>query len=159
MRVLVVGATGILRPAVVALAAAGHDVTGVSRGIAGIPDGVRALAVDARDRQALAATLGGRHWDRAIVYRNVVRADSLPEIELRVEGRLVLVRTSGAADPARGEPVVRSSVLQLGWADDGSGGTRWPPRGEISAAALTVLEDGEYRMLGVVRPWRDRPVV
>ena len=120
MRVLVVGATGILRPAVVALAAAGHDVTGVSRGIAGIPDGVRGLAVDARDRDALAATLGGRHWDRAIVYRNAVRSDSLPEIELRVEGRLVLVRTSGAADPAKGDPVVRSSVLQLGWTDDGA---------------------------------------
>ncbi|MEO5921729.1 MAG: hypothetical protein ABIQ01_11375 [Pseudolysinimonas sp.] len=159
MRVLVVGATGILRPAVEALAARGDDVTGVSRGVAGIPDGVRALAVDARDREALAATLGGRSWDRAIVYRNVVRAESLPEIELRVEGRLVLVRTSDPADPARGEPTERSGVLQLGWTDDGSGGTRWHTREEISAAALAVLEDGEYRMLGVVRPWRDRPVV
>ena len=119
MRVLVVGATGILRPAVATLAAAGDDVTGVSRGVAGIPDGVRALAVDACDREALAATLGGRHWDRAIVYRNVVRAESLPEIELRVEGRLVLVRTSGAADPAKGEPTERPNVLQLGWTDDG----------------------------------------
>jgi hypothetical protein len=160
MRVLVVGATGILRPAVVALAARGDDVTGVSRGVAGIPDGVRALAVDARDRDALAATLGGRHWDRAIVYRNAVRAESLPEIELRVEGRLVLVRTSGAADPARGdEPLERPNVLQLGWTDDGSGGTRWHTREEISEAALAVFDDGEYRMLGVVRPWRDRPVV
>ncbi len=159
MRVLVVGATGILRPAVATLAARGDDVTGVSRGVAGIPDGVRALAVDACDREALAATLGGRHWDRAIVYRNVVRAESLPEIELRVEGRLVLVRTSGAADPAKGEPTARANVLQLGWTDDGSGGTRWHTREEISQAALAVFEDGQYRMLGVVRPWSDRPVV
>ena len=159
MRVLVVGATGILRPAVATLAGRGDDVTGVSRGVAGIPDGVRALAVDARDRDALAATLGGRHWDRAIVYRNVVRSESLPEIELRVEGRLVLVRTSGADDPAKGEPMPRPNVLQLGWTDDGSGGTRWHTREEISRAALEVFDDGEYRMLGVVRPWADRPVV
>jgi hypothetical protein len=159
MRVLVVGATGILRPAVVTLTTRGEDVTGVSRGVAGIPDGARAMAVDARDREALAATLGGRQWDRAIVYRNAVRADSLPEIELRVEGRLVLVRTSGAADPKRGEPTARPNVLQLGWTDDGSGGTRWHTRDEISDAALQVFEDGEYRMLGVVRPWADRPVV
>ena len=159
MRVLVVGATGILRPAVVALAARGDDVTGVGRGVAGIPDGVRALAVDARDRDALAATLGGRNWDRAIVYRNVVRAESLPEIELRVEGRLVLVRTSGAADPVRGEPSQRPGVLQLGWTGDGAGGTRWHTPEEISAAALEVFDDGQYRMLGVVRPWDERPAV
>jgi len=157
MRVLVVGATGILRPAVGALADRGDDVTGVSRGVAGIPDGVRALAVDARDRGALAATLGGRAWDRAIVYRNVVRAETLPEIELRVEGRLVLIRTSGAADPSKGEPDERPNVLQLGWAADGAGGTRWHTPDEISAAAIAVLDDGEFRMLGVVRPWRDRP--
>lgn len=152
--VLIVGASGILAPAASGLAARGETVTGVSRRGA-MPDGVEALHVDARDATALAAVLDGRRWTAAIVYGPTVDEATLPLIARAVE-RLVLVRTSAAADPVRGELDVPAGVLQLGWQDDGDS-VRWHTPVEVSAAALDVFDDGEPRILGMVRPWERRP--
>lgn len=152
--VLIVGASGILAPAASALVARGESVTGISRRGA-MPDGVEALHADARDATALAAVLDGRRWTAAIVYGPTVDEATLPLIARAVD-RLVRVRTSAAADPARGELALPPDVLQLGWRDDGAT-VRWHTPEEVSAAALAVFDDGEPRILGMVRPWERRP--
>lgn len=154
--VLVVGAAGILAPAASALMKRGAEVTGISRRRRS-PAGVDGLHVDAHDLPALDAALGSARWEAAIVYAPAVTARTLPRIAAAVDGRVVLVRTSAAADPAHGlEPVLAPDVLLLGWVDDGRS-TRWHTPQEVSDAALEVLADGEPRILGAVRPWERRP--
>lgn len=154
-RVLVVGATGILAPAAAALAARGDEVTGVARSAAGMPDGVQALTVDARAADAF----GTGRWQAALVYAPAVSDGSLEALRRVVDGRVVVVRVSAAADPARGEFALEPEVLQLGWAvDEGApSSTRWHTPDEVSRAALAVLADGRGRVLGAVRPWPSRP--
>ncbi len=153
MRVLVVGATGILRPAAATLAAEGHRVTGVARDATTVPAGVTPCSVDAHDPEALAAALGKQVWDAAVVYEPAITADAWAVIERVVEGPVVWVLTSAAAAPDRADPLNLPGVLLLGW--DPSG--RWHTPAEVSAAALEVLESGRPRLLGVVRPWAERP--
>lgn len=152
---LVVGATGILGPAAAALVAGGASVLGVSRGARPVPDGVIPVAVDAHDADALAAALAARSWTDALVYGPAVSADSLRVLRASTPGGFVLVRTSSAADPARGILVVPDGTLQLGWSAGPD--ARWHTPAEVSDAALDVLGDGRARTLGVVRPWADRP--
>lgn len=160
--VLVVGASGILAPAAAQLAAAdgGAPVTGIGRGRP-MPSGVEAIAVDARDAEALRRALGARRWGCAVVYAPAVTDASLPVLRAAVDGPVVLVRTSAEATPPPEEPEAPAPepgpwTLQLGWAT-GAGGARWHSPEEISEAALAVLRDGAGRTLGAVRPWADRP--
>lgn len=150
---LIVGASGILAPAAATLVARGAEVTGISLTRA-MPRGVDALHVDGRSTDALRAALGDRRWMQAIVYLPAVSEESQAVIADAVDGRVVQVRTSAAADPARGELRLDDDVLQLGWTPPP---VRWHTPAEVSDAALRVLETGVGEVLGVVRPWTDRP--
>lgn len=156
--VLVVGATGILRPAARALTAQGDAVIGIARENPVEAADASILTVDARDADALAGSLEGSRWDDGIVYAPAVGDSSLAYLRDATPGRVVVVFTSGHADPARGSLVVARDTVQLGWrAQAGPGEDVWHSPEEVSAAALQVLADGEPRTVGVVRPWSDRP--
>jgi hypothetical protein len=148
MRVVVVGAGGILAPAAAALAARGDEVTGVALSCSGIPGGVVSLVADAREP----ATFAGRRFDAGIVYLPAVTPESLAALADAVAGPVVRVATSSGADPALGDVVTAPWTLQLGWHEG-----RWHTPAEVSDAALEVLADGRGRVLGSVRPWEDRP--
>lgn len=148
--VLVIGATGILRPAASLLSSGGDQIVGVSR-----TGGGGSVAVDARDATTLAAALDGTTWDDALVYGPAVSDASLGYVRAATRGRCVLVRTSAAADPALGILIVPRDTLQLGWRVGAD--PLWHSPEEVSALALDVLADGEPRTLGAVRPWSDRP--
>ncbi|MGF2950069.1 Rossmann-fold NAD(P)-binding domain-containing protein [Microbacterium alcoholitolerans] len=152
--VLVIGASGILAPAAAALASRGTQVTGVAR-TRRMPAGVEPLYIDAASEDALSAALGDRRWSAAIVYEPAVSPLTLELITSAVD-RIVLVRTTAAVGPSRGEPASASEVLQLGWTC-GPGPARWHTPEEVSAAALEVLVDGQPRVLGEIRPWSRRP--
>ena len=147
---LVVGSSGILRPAAAALAADGVHVIGVSR-----TGGEGSIAVAARDLGALRAALDGRNWCQALVYRPAVSEESLAFLRAATSGRCVVVLTSDEADPANGDVDVPVDTLQLGW--HAGDVPRWHSAAEVSDAALAVLVDGGPRILGTVRPWSSRP--
>jgi hypothetical protein len=148
--VLVVGSSGILRPAAAALAADGAHVIGVSR-----TGGDGSLPVDARDLGALVAALDGQSWSQALIYRPAVSEESLAFLRAATSGRCVVVLTSDEADPAYGDAAIPADTLQLGWHTGDVG--RWHSAAEISDAALAVLADGAPRILGTIRPWSSRP--
>ncbi|MRX44768.1 Rossmann-fold NAD(P)-binding domain-containing protein [Agromyces kandeliae] len=152
--VLIVGASGILAPAAAELAARGHRVTGIAMR-RDVPASVAALRVDVRDAHALGVALGSRRWGSAIVYEPATTSESRVLLEAAVDGNLVLVRTSAAADPANGEFRPPKGTLQLGWIAGPP--PRWHDAEEVSSAALEVLADGRSRVLGVIRPWEERP--
>ena len=156
MRVLVVGGTGILRPAAERLVAAGHDVTSVSRSVGNMPLGVHAITVDAQDSGALGAALGDRKWDSAVVYTPATSLESLDLLRDAVHGTFVTVATSSAAAPSLGNPPLQAGELVLGWHPSPTG-ARWHTAGEVSEAALQVLATSRSRVLGVISPWGDRP--
>ena len=147
---LVVGSTGILRPAAAALAADGAHVIGVSR-----TGGDGSIAVDARDAVALLAALDGQKWCQALVYRPAVSEESLAFLRAATSGRCVVVLASDEADPANGDVAVLDDTLQLGWHTGDV--PRWHNAAEVSDAALAVLADGAPRVLGAIRPWSSRP--
>jgi hypothetical protein len=146
---LVIGATGIFAPAVQALAEQVRVVRVSYQG------GDGSIPVDARDAGALAAALSDCRWDDALVYAPAVTDLSLNFVRAATTGRCVLVRTTAAADPARGILAVPEDTLQLGWSVEAP--RRWHTPQAISALALEVLADGMPRTLGTVRPWSDRP--
>ncbi|MET4780572.1 hypothetical protein [Glaciihabitans sp. UYNi722] len=156
MRVLVVGATGILRPTAERLVAAGHDVTGVARSISNMPLDAHAIAVDAQDPGALGAALGDRRWDSAVVYSPATSPESLELLRDAVRGTFVTVVTSAAAASGLGNRPLRPGELVLGWYPSPSG-ARWHTAREVSDAALQVLATNKSRVLGVLSPWGDRP--
>ncbi|WP_426517422.1 hypothetical protein ACPPVQ_00250 [Diaminobutyricibacter sp. McL0618] len=155
--VLVIGASGILAPLAAELTGSGVRVDGIARHVTRMPDGVEPLAVDARNTDSLAAATGGRRWASAVVYSPAISSTSLALIRSKVDGRLVIVRPSAAADPRLGALQVPDDTLQLGWHVQPPGGARWHTPEEVSVAALAVLRDGIGRTLGQVRPWEDRP--
>lgn len=152
--VLVVGASGILAPAVAALLRRGVGVTGITRSRAA-PPGAASLTVDARDAASVHRATAGRMWDAALVYAPAVSPESLEAIRAAVRGRAVLVRTSREAVARVDE--VPADTLQLGWHDEPDGSTRWHSPDEVSTAALAVLDDGVGRMLGTLTPPERRP--
>ena len=167
MTVLVIGATGILRPAVSSLVLAGTPVVAVARGadaMAFAGDSVTPLPVDASDPRALAEALGHQPFSAALVYAPAVGLDSLWLVRTTVTGRVVVVLTSASADTGTehfdvgdlGRPMCDEVRLLLGWHGAGPD-IRWHTPAEVSEAALAVLADGQERILGSVRPWRDRP--
>lgn len=152
MRILVVGASGILAPAAADLIGRGHAVTGIARSGEGIPVGVESVLGDARDP----ATFEGLDVDRALVYRPATTEEALAVLRARARGSVVVVEVSAAADPARGPLELAPDTLLLGW-EPGEAGARWHSPAEVSRAALEVFDDGRSRVLGAVRPWTDRP--
>ncbi|WP_204045090.1 hypothetical protein [Acrocarpospora phusangensis] len=69
-------------------------------------------------------------------------------------GRVVQVLTSAYAAPdAPPAPLADQPRLLLGWHPS----KRWHTPEEISAAALRLTGHGDADVLGVTRPWDDRP--
>lgn len=157
--VLVVGASGVLRPAAERLIARGRPVIGVGRGGRALPPGCARVAVDAADAGALREALGALSWRDAIVYSAAAGEETMRMLRASTPGRLVHVRTTEHADPARSDAdpggALPPACLQLGWTGDRR--HPWHSPEQISDAALAVLADGSSRTLGAVRPWVQRP--
>lgn len=172
MHSLVVGGTGILRPAAETLAERGWPVTVLARGAT--DEGPRrfAAAVDAGDAPALGAALDEAISARgpfglALVYAPFAPAASMEAIAVRVPGRLIYVLTSewGAPDADRDArdawaPDGAADLTQritLGWTYEGNG-ARWHTPEEVSRAALDALEGGAPETtLGTLRLWSECP--
>jgi hypothetical protein len=185
--VLVIGATGILGPAVQTLVERGTSVVAVARDATALAElvqtsdgngngpSVTVRAVDARDAVALAGAVDGLSLAGAIGYGPAVSADSWTVLARLVDGPVVQVLTSSATDPSRPPlpaPTRPFARLILGWTADG----RWHTPAEVSAAAVHVLDDAataasraqrtpvqrnpgqETPVLGRVRPWAERPI-
>ena len=127
-------------------------------------------AVDAHDPLALARSLAGLRLAGAIAYDPAVADESWKVLARLVDGPVVRVLTSSAADPSRSGLPTRQHLftrLVLGWTDKG----RWHTPDEVSAAAVALLRQaeadaarpgraptGDGAVLGRVRPWSQRPV-
>lgn len=169
---LVVGGTGILRPAAETLAGRGWMVTVLARGAT--DEGPRrfAAAVDAGDAPALGAALDAAisargPFDLALVYAPFAPAASMEAIAGRVQGRLIYVLTSrwGAPDADLADrdswaPDGAGNLTQrvtLGWTREPAG-PRWHTSEEVSRAALDAIESGARETtLGTLRPWSESP--
>ncbi len=181
--VLVVGGTGILRPAVDALLARGVAVTVLSRSEArlrALPPGVRGVVGDLDDPAALARALRSSRPAPGACLAYLPGAvpaggsdEAVAVLRAAVPGPLVAVLPSAAAAPpseiadvqpalarrlaAAGVPAGDLRVLLLGWTAPGAGPPRWHSPAEVSGAALECLDDPSTQVLGVLRPWADRP--
>jgi hypothetical protein len=170
MHSLVVGGTGILRPAAQTLAGRGSLVTVLARGAIDRPPREFAAAVDVRDAPALGAALDDALAARgplelALVYAPFAPATSMEAIAKRVSGRLIYVLTSrwGAPGADRADrdawaPDGAGSLTQrvtLGWTHEPDG-ARWHTPEEVSHATLDALEHGAGETtLGTLRPWSE----
>ncbi len=179
--VLVVGATGILRPAVGTLLARGVCVLAVARdgdrlmrladSTHGRPDQLLTLAYDAADASFPVAveaslTAAGLRLDTAVTYSPASRREVLDELAATAPGGLVEILTSNVAAPRGsdrswqladlppGSP--RWRRLVLGWHRQVCG-SRWHTPDEVSSAALHALDSAGDHLLGVVSPWEDGP--
>lgn len=154
MHSLVVGGTGILRPAAQTLAERGWQVTMLACRARDEPPQMFAAAVDVRDTPALGAALDEAisargPFDLALVYAPTAPATSMEAIAGHVEGRLIYVLTSAwsapDADRARRDawaPDGASHLTQrvtLGWTY-GTEGARWHTPEEVGRATLDALE-------------------
>ncbi|MGW6060461.1 hypothetical protein [Streptomyces sp. NPDC055189] len=184
-RVLVVGATRILRPAVTALTGRAVSVTAVARSAADLheladeaPGRITPLAADVTAdafRANLRAASRRAPLTGALVYAPAVPPGKLADlIRPVVAGPLVLVVTSKWAAPslpgtdseawtpndlpAAARSGAAARLLVLGWHGEGHV-ARWHTRQEISAAALALLDApvGRDTVLGTLRPWAGRP--
>ncbi|WP_374712284.1 short-chain dehydrogenase [Symbiobacterium terraclitae] len=174
MHALVVGGTGMLREATLALTRSFTTVSVVARRADTLP-GINPLSVDYRDSAALAAALRRaveQHGaiQLAICWIHSTAPAALPTVaaELGRSGepcRLFHVRGSAAADPTRLPrpaleeipPNVSYRQVILGFQIEGDR-SRWLTHAEISQGVLkAVQEDAEYHVVGVVRPWDRRP--
>lgn len=178
--VLVVGGTGILAPAVLALAERGDAVGVLARGrerldavVASARErGGRAHAIraDLEDPEGLGRALAGARaehgpFDFALAYLPTAPDTAARALAAAVDGVVVHVLTTEWAAPgtraadraARAAPGgAGAKVVVLGWA--GSGGTpRWHTSEEVSAAVLAGLEAPGETVVGRLRPWEDRP--
>lgn len=186
VRVLVVGATRILRPAITALTGRQVPVVAVGRSARDLREladehtgRVTPLAVDVT-ADAFGAELRGAAerapLTGALVYAPAVHPGALAELVCPVvAGPVVLLVTSEWAAPSRtgtdssqgwpfnglptrGRSEVASRLLVLGWHGQGHV-ARWHTPQEISAAALALLDApaGRDAVLGRLRPWASRP--
>jgi hypothetical protein len=182
MHCLVVGGAGILRPAALALLREGHAVTATARthasldslvrAAAGCPGEVYGIAGD-YDRPgalalALASAVAARGaFDLALVYTPGPAPLARAALAAHAPAVIVDILTSGHGAPGVGESDRRRTAaggrersvrLLLGWVADAHV-TRWHTPEEVSAAALSASHaaDGSELVLGVLRPWRDRP--
>ena len=171
-RILVVGATGALRPAALTLASSWATVVAwalrqesLDALVADARGPVEPVAVDYSDAATTAATVAELGpFDAALLYCPSASQEAVAFFVRSVDGPVVCLLMSAVAAPVSDEPFDLASVavpdgcrrLVLGWVE-AAAGPRWHTPEEISAAALEVLFTGQERLLGVVRPWSDRP--
>jgi hypothetical protein len=177
--VLVVGATGILRPAVERLLHDSRPVLAVARNqdelellrVPGGPETLTTLAYDAKRDQFVDALteqmrVGGVTLSDALIYRPATTADVVQRVTPLVTGMTLELLPSAYAKPTGEDawtvddlPTAydRHARLVLGWKRI-DGVSTWHTAEEISAAALRQLAQPSDRVLGVVSPWADRPV-
>ena len=172
--VLVIGATGILLPAVLSLSAAGLDVVAVGRDDRKLAPLAAATSVvtingDLHDASALEATLRNARIEPAgaIIYSADASATELRKIGALVNGPRLYVLASqfgappgddqqGVVDSEALDQTLHGCVLILGWAATPSG-PRWHSPDEVSSAALEHFRARSSGTLGTVRPWSQRP--
>jgi NAD(P)-dependent dehydrogenase (short-subunit alcohol dehydrogenase family) len=178
---LVVGATGILRPAALSLLSHGSVVIAVGRDVDRLaelsaaaeaqPGQLREVRTDATDPgfvDEIGAVLSelDRTLVSAVVYAPAISAESADEIMRRWNPRLVEILTSRWAEPTVLDrewtvadlpraPDLRHRLV-LGWQRVQSR-SAWHTPEQISAAALAALDLPGDRILGRVHPWSDRP--
>ncbi|MYT69171.1 MULTISPECIES: hypothetical protein [unclassified Streptomyces] len=186
-RVLIVGATRILRPAVAALSERAVSVTAVARSAADLreladehPGRVTPLAADVTAQDFGSVLRGAAErapLTGAVVYAPAVPPGTLAElVGSVVAGPVVVLATSewaapddsgtgAGADtwspndlPAAPRSGSASRFLVLGWHGEGQV-TRWHTPHEISTAALALLDAPADgdTVLGTARPWSSRP--
>jgi len=179
--VVVIGATGTLRPASVTLAESGATVVAVARDtdrldqltadLAYAGGGVVSLAADAT-RPDFPEVLGRllRHrrlrMESVLAYGPATSTEVLDELLRLIDGVLVEILVSRHARPRGDRPWTLDDLpavaedghrrLVLGWHREGDS-ARWHTTDEISSAALAALATPGDRVLGVVSPWPDRP--
>jgi nucleoside-diphosphate-sugar epimerase len=175
--VLVVGGSGMLRPAVHRLLEERSRVVVVARrperAASGTARDERLIPVAAdwaKPRQLVDRVVearGHEPFGEAILWVHSPSGDALhPELHATLVDDAVVVHLWGSArrDPLRG-PGVRDAYapprryrrVVLGFAD-GPGGTRWLTDEEISAGAVRALADPDpVQIVGRVEPWSDRP--
>ncbi|TCO51155.1 uncharacterized protein YbjT (DUF2867 family) [Kribbella antiqua] len=118
--IVVTGATGnVGRPLVQALAAAGEDVTAVSRRIAEVPEGVRRLQADLAEPETLKPALHGAKGVFLLTSPDFLAAGNLSDAlrVIRAAGvpRVVLLSSQGVGTqrhPSNLEDAVRESGLE-----------------------------------------------
>src|SRR5437867_9815867 len=96
LRILLIGGSGFLGHHVAgALLEAGHDVTVLSRGAQGMPQGVHALVADRNDRAALSRALEGRRFDLTVDFLVFDAADveALLFVPYAALGRYLMIST------------------------------------------------------------------
>lgn len=175
--VLVVGGSGMLRPAVHDLLGGGARVFVVARrpqrAASGttLDDRLVPVAADweAPERLAasVAAAMSGEPFDEAILWVHDPPGEDLHEALgslLAADATVVHLWGSAARDPSGGPsrpemyaPPRSYRAVVLGFAD-GPSGTRWLTDREISDGALRGLEHpAELQVVGRTEPWTDRP--
>jgi len=175
---LVVGGTGMLREATLALARRWATVSVVARRadrMPGRPPSINPLPLDYRDTEALAGALRRAMEQHgpirlAVCWIHSTAPGALPAVAAVLGGsgepcRLFHVCGSAAADPTRLPrpaldplpPNVSYRQVILGFQIEGER-SRWLTHSEISQGVLqAIADDAEYRVVGVVRPWDRRP--
>lgn len=175
--ILVVGGSGMLRPAVHDLLDEGARVVVVARRPERAASGtdrdgllVPVTADWAEPRQLAERVVkarGDQPFAEAILWVHSPYGDGLhPELGSLLTDDAVVVHLWGSAgrDPREG-PEVPDAYVQprryrrvvLGFAD-GSSGTRWLTDDEISGGAVHALTDpAPVQIVGRVEPWSDRP--
>ncbi len=163
-RVLIVGATGVLRPAALSCLARGWAVTAVARTPAGLAllvaeagPRITPVPLDVYDEHAVGAALR-EAFDDALLYLAAGDDDAensaADRLQSRVRGTTVRILTSrwtpSAELPAGRWPAARRRVhLLLGeHRDQTTGDARWHTPPEVSAAAISVLDSGSDSILG-----------
>lgn len=125
MRVLLAGATGAIGQRLVPrLIAAGHDVTGIARGVNGLANsGARRLQADIFDRPGLLRALAGEHYD-AVIHQATALSDTPATHEqmrwtnrLRWEGTSTLLAAARLTGARRF--ITASSYYGYGFEDHG----------------------------------------
>lgn len=106
MQVLIIGGSGFVSGTMARAARdAGHEVTIVTRGQRPVPDGVRALTADRKEREVFATVIeeAGGTWDLAVDCIGYQAEDARQDVEVlgpRV-GHLVFISTDFVFDPPR----------------------------------------------------------
>lgn len=121
------------------------------------------LAVDYMNVAALTAVIDLGPFDAALIYAPGANAAASRILRTAVTGRVVEVLGSQAASGHPDAPFLMEQIdarypdrwnsLILGWTI----AKKWHSPEEISEAALSTLQLGRDRQLGMLRPWADRP--
>ncbi len=175
--ILVVGGTGMLRPAVHDLLAEGARVLVVARRPeraatgTSLDDKLRPIVADWTDpslwQETVRTALGGRRLHEALLWAHTPYDQ---EIHRSLDGMITptatVVQLWGSADanprssrawPEEYQPPRDYRRVVLGFADSPAG-TRWLTDREISEGAINALrEPTAEQVVGRVEPWTDRP--